>query len=189
MNRMNEWLESLATPPGVRWAVRIIVNSALCDFLHSQDGIAHDPLELPAHAFALNCYAWLSATQPELPWPQLRTFVHGATVWAGLLRVVAGRVNVAGSNTSFVTPDFVGANLERLLQTMQADLNFIDVTGGGLLQLVSQPLRSVPAMSRFSVQLATLGDRASNRISVTPPGHAAERYIQTVQERFFPNAT
>ena len=114
-------------------------------------------------------------------------FVHGATAWAGLLRIVAGRVTFTGIDSSFVTPEFVRANLERLLQTIQADLHLgTDVDGGGLLAIVSQPLSTVPAMSRFKVQISTVAENpASNRISVRLPADAsdAEPFAPTTRER------
>lgn len=130
----------------------MVVNSALSAFVHSQDGHANDSLEMPAHSFALDCYWWLNLTRRPLPRLKMTDFVHGATAWAGLLRIIAGRVTVAGVDTTFVTPEFVRANLERLLQTIQADLNLVvDVIAGGLLTLVSQSLESVPPClaSRF----------------------------------------
>ena len=185
MPRLQEWLKSLADPV-LRGALRLYVNSALSDFLYSSDGATNDPLGVPAHAFALDWYVWLILTRQDLTLSKFFKFLHGATVWAGLLRIVAGRVTVAGVDSSFLTPEFVAAYLERLLQTMQADLDLTtDVTGGpgGLLPLVSQPLHSVPAMSRYNVRISTVaGDPASNRISVDRSGDGArsERLEQTV---------
>ena len=113
MARMQDWLTSL-TSPDLFGAVRLFLNSALSDFVYSQSGTA-DPLETPAHAFAFDCYVWLTLTHPAMPPPKLYRFSHGATIWAGLLRILAGRVTVAGVDSSFVTPEFVRANLERLL--------------------------------------------------------------------------
>jgi hypothetical protein len=45
--------------------LRLTINGALSDFLFSQDGIAHDPLELPPHAFALWSGRRLSAPPPR----------------------------------------------------------------------------------------------------------------------------
>lgn len=189
---MNEWLNSLDSQPEVCFSVRTVINSGLSAFVYSQDN-TEEPLEMPAHAFALDFLVWLCATHPDMPRPKLCRFVHGATVLAGLLRVVAGRVTTTDVDTSFVTPELVRANLERLLQTVQAELDLaIDVTGGGILPLVSQPLSTAPAMSRFNVHFSTLaGDPTSNRVSVSRPGDAshAERFAQTVRERFFPSAT
>lgn len=180
--RLQEWLKSLADPL-LRAALRIYVNSALGDFIYSGDSLTHDPLELPAHAFALDCHLWSTSSQTTLPWHRFRHFLHGATIWAGLLRIVAGRVTVAGVNTSFVTPEFVAANLERLLQTIQADLNLgRDVDGRGLIPLISQALHSVPAMSRYHVRVSTMAGALDNRIFVDRPGEASrsERLEQTV---------
>ncbi|KAG0658226.1 hypothetical protein C6P46_005885 [Rhodotorula mucilaginosa] len=165
LHRMNEWLETLTIKPQGRGALRMVANCALSDFVHSPEGSAYDPLEMSAHVFALDIYMW-----------------H---IWAGLLRILAGRVTVAGVDSSFVTPEFVRANLERLLQTIQADLDLaIDMIGVGLLTLVSRSLQSVPAMSRFKVRISTVaGDPASNRISVvdSADGSDAEPFAPTVR--------
>ncbi|GAA5964405.1 hypothetical protein JCM8115_006300 [Rhodotorula mucilaginosa] len=165
--RMQEWLKSLADPI-LRVSLRLYVNTALSDFTYSAEGVMHDPLELPAHVFALNCYLWFHSTQTALPSLRKRQFLHGATIWAGLLRILAGRVTVAGVDTSCVTPELVASNLERFLRAIQADLDLtIDDTGGGLLPLVSQPLSTVPAMSRFNVKISTVPEYLPhNKISV-----------------------
>ena len=185
---MNEWLTSLAMDPFAPGTFRLVVNSALSEFVHSPDGSANDPLEMPAHSFAFDCFLWLVLTHIQiLPQASIIDFVHGATVWAGLLRIVAGRVTFTGIDSSFVTPEFVRANLERLLQTIQADLHLgTDDDGGGLLPIVSQPLSTVPAMSRFKVQISTVvGNPASNRITVGRLGDAsdAEPFAPTMRER------
>jgi hypothetical protein len=193
VHRMNEWLNSLASQPEFRDILRLTINGALSDFLFSQDGIAHDPLELPPHAFALDFNTWLSSASPDLPWSRFVQFLQEVTIWAGLLRIVAGRVTVTGVDSSFVTPELVRSNLERLLQTIQADLDLLsDAIGEGLLSLVSQQLLSVPATARFNVQFSTVeGDPASNRISVGRPGDTshAEHFAQSLRERYFPGAT
>lgn len=145
----------------------------MSDFVHSPDGSASDPLEMPAHAFALKCDLWLILTHGLFLPLQVREFLHGATIWGGLLRILAGRVTVAGVDSSFVTPEFVRASFERLLQTIQAGLDLgTDSTARGFFPLVTQPLSSVPAMSRFGVQVLTplgghdnmilVGDKASS---------------------------
>ena len=53
---MSEWLTSLAIDPLARGTFRLVVNSALSGFVHSQDGSANDPLEMPAHSFAFDCF-------------------------------------------------------------------------------------------------------------------------------------
>lgn len=190
---MNEWLTSLASQPELRDILRLTINGALSDFLFSQDGLAHDPLELPPHAFALDFHTWLCSACPDLPRSRFVQFLQEVTIWAGLLRIVASRVTVAGVDSSFVTPELVRSNLERLLQMIQADLDLTsDAIGEGLLWLVSQQLLCVPATSRFNVQFSTLeGDPVSNRISVGRPEDAshAEQFAQTVRERYFPGAT
>ncbi|GAA5964382.1 hypothetical protein JCM8115_006291 [Rhodotorula mucilaginosa] len=190
--RMSEWLHSLASQPDVCFGLRTVINSGLSAFVYSQDN-TEDPLEMPAHAVGLDLFVWLCVTHRDMPRPKLYRFSHGATIWAGLLRILAGRVTVAGVDSSFVTPEFVRSNLERLLRSIQADLDLaIDVTGGGLLTLVSQPLNHVPAMFGYNIQISSVaGDPARNMISIGRPGDAshAERFAQTVRERFFPNAT
>lgn len=104
------------------------------------------------------------------------------------MRILAGRVTFTAINSSFVTPDFVRANLERLLQTIQADLNLgTDVDGRGLIPLVTQPLSSVPAMSRFGVQLLTTlaGDPTSNIITVEDDISNANLVAQIMRGGYF----
>lgn len=189
---MQEWVKT-PKPAVLGYVLRLHINSALSEFVHSPDGSANDPLEMPAHAFALKCDLWLMMADRIPPQLKATEFLHGATVWAGLLRILAGHITIAGVDSSYVTPEFVRANLERLLQTIQADLDLaIDATGGGLLPLVSQPLYHIPAMFGYNVQISTVGgDPARNMISIGRPGDAshAERFAQTVRERFFPNAT
>lgn len=161
---MGEWLKSLASQPALRDVFRLLINSGLSDFVYSQDN-TEDPLEMPAHAFALDFITWLRETQPDVRPPKLCRFLHGATVWAGLLRILAGRVHPAGVNTSFVTPELVASNLERLLRTIEADLDIaIGRKAVGLCMLVSLPLHSVPAMSRFVLRIPALArESAINR--------------------------
>lgn len=192
VHRLNEWLKSLAVDPRAPGTMRLMVNGALSDFVYSPDGSANDPLQMPAHSFALDCCLWLILTHHQtFPELNIQEFMHGATIWAGLLRVVADRVTFAGVNSSFVTPDFVAANLERLLQTIQADLDLgTDVDGRGLIPLVSQPLHSVPAMSRFGVQVLTTlgaaaGDPDSSMILIRDDVSNTDFVAQAMREGYF----
>jgi hypothetical protein len=178
--RLPEWLKSLADPV-LRGALRIYINSALSDFLYSADGLMHDPLDLPAYSFGLDCYLWFTSTQTTLPWLTFQQFLHGATIWAGLLRILAGRVTVTGVDTSCVTSELVASTLERFLQAGDLNLGTV-VDGRGLIPLVSQPLHSVPAMSRYNVRTSIVGGgSANNRIFVDRPGEGSrsERPQQT----------
>lgn len=172
--RSSEWLESLASQPGACRFARLTINGALGDFVYSQNNNTADLLEMPAHAFGLDCHLWLISIQQALPPLRFRQFLHGATIWAGLLRILAGRITVAGVDSSFVTEDFVAGNLERLLQTIQGELDLTsDAIGEHLLMLIGQQLSCISATPGSSVQSPTAaGGRASNRISAGGPGDA-----------------
>lgn len=79
MPRIEQWIKSLK-PAALRGLLRLYINSALSDFVHSPDGRTNDPLEMPAHDYALKSRLWLMSTQQSFPHLKLKEFMHGATV-------------------------------------------------------------------------------------------------------------
>ncbi|GAA5881272.1 hypothetical protein JCM3774_002873 [Rhodotorula dairenensis] len=180
--RINEWLDSFPRGSEHRVALRVLINTILRACARGNDRAGS--LALPSHTFALCLCAWYTSTQQVTYSRRFIHFLHGVTVWGGLLRILDGRI--AGADSSRVTPELARANLERILQAVQDDLDLnMDPTGGGFLELISDALTSVPALADIGVFLTTVGgDRATNRIRVAPLREAslAEYFAQVLPE-------
>lgn len=104
--------------------VLLFIRQALRDMLVTEPG--YNPLDLPASSFAavlVTVFSDLTDARPDDDWAV--DFLHRATIWAGLARILDGR---APNVQNVVDAELVRLNLRRLLLSVE---EYIDLKSGG----------------------------------------------------------